>query len=202
MARTAVCLTGLWRAGSDLDRCREQYLRTCVPNPTLFRIDSIRKPDGSRVSRQQWRQILQCKERINEHERSAGVRFSRVLRTRPDVITYPISLANLPNRPELVFTYGCFWRRKACAKVKLNDVHMSFSRATFEALFTHDEAPVTAREGRERCDFTGAVKDYQSFECWCVCGGGSLCSSRLSAGVCVGGGGLFAPLFAHPLFTL
>ena len=41
--RTAVCLTGLWRAGSDLDRCRSHYLSSCVSNPTVLRIHSIQR---------------------------------------------------------------------------------------------------------------------------------------------------------------
>ena len=164
--RTAVCLTGLWRAGSDLDHCRSQYLHSCVPSPTVFRIDSIRGANGSRVSQQQWRQLLLCKRRIREREEREGVRFMRVLRTRPDVITYPLNLAALPHRSDAAFTYACFWGRQACRKVELNDVHMAFSRTTFMRLVTPDFAPVKPREGRKLCNFTGAKKDWLSFECW------------------------------------
>lgn len=164
--RTAVCLTGLWRAGSDLDRCRSHYLSSCVSNPTVFRIHSIQSSDGSRVFQQQWRQLLLCKQRIREHEESEGVRFARVLRTRPDVITYPLSLGSRPVREDVAYTYACFWTRSACLKVQLNDVWMAFGRTAFERLVTHDFAPVTSRERGKLCNFTGAVKDRLSFECW------------------------------------
>ena len=36
----------------------------------------------------------------------------------------------------------------------------------FERLVTHDFAPVTSRERGKLCNFTGAVKDRLSFECW------------------------------------
>ena len=131
--RTAVCLTGLWRAGSDLDRCRSHYLSSCVSNPTVFRIHSIQSSDGSRVFQQQWRQLLLCKQRIREHEENEGVRFARVLRTRPDVITYPLSLGSRPVREDVAYTYACFWTRSACLKVQLNDVWMAFGRTALRA---------------------------------------------------------------------
>lgn len=164
----AVCLTGLWRAGSDLDRCRSQFLGFCVPNATVFRINSILGSNRSKVQKQQWRQIVLCEERIRKHELHFGVRFARVLRTRPDTITYPISVSHrsLPNCDNIAWTYRCFWGPSACSKVQLNDVHMIFSRATFGRLATPDFAGVTPREGQSVCNFTGATKDYGSFECW------------------------------------
>ena len=137
-----------------------------MSNPTVFRIHSIQSSDGSRVFQLQWRQLLLCKQRIREHEESEGVRFARVLRTRPDVITYPLSLASRPVREDVAYTYACFWTRSACLKVQLNDVWMAFGRTAFERLVTHDFAPVTSRERGKLCNFTGAVKDRLSFECW------------------------------------
>lgn len=168
--RVAVCLTGQWRAGSDLDGCRQVFLRTCFPEAdflTTFRIDSIR--DASRpfsATQQQLEQVRRCAQQIRSFERNTSApAFDHVLRIRPDTIPYAIPLPRI--RSHDIWTYRPFWTQPgANARVQLNDVFMWFGRKTFDRFFLSDQLSPRPSSPHTACNFTGSRKDRETFECW------------------------------------
>ena len=163
---TAVCLTGLWRTGTELDRCRNDFLSTCLYGVhPVFRVGSQHNMTNFTSTQHQALQLQQCDNMISRSPFATSI--VRVLRIRPDTITYAIPLWQLPNLLNVVYTYAPFWKGALeNEKVKLNDVFMLFHRATFRRLVQGDPWPVVGqREARQICNFTQRVPYEGSFEC-------------------------------------
>ena len=160
-----MCLTGLWRNGTELDRCRDDFLRTCLDavHP-VFRVDSQYDMTNFTSTQQQALQLQLCDKMISRSPFATSI--VRVLRIRPDTITHAIPLWQLPNLPNVVYTYAPFWHGLENERVQLNDVFMLFHRALFRRLVQGEPwAVVSQREAHRICNFSQRVSYMGTFEC-------------------------------------